>query len=235
MMRRAILTISLAGSLAMASAAEPVAQQADTAGMAQRMKACAACHGKEGRSTNSGYFPRIAGKPVDYLYQQMLNFRDGRRGHAVMAQFFEFMSDDYLREIASYFAELRLPHPAPLPHPATPQTVARGERLVQQGDTALQLPACVQCHGKALTGQGPAIPGLLGLPRDYLMAQLGAWRIGQRRARAPDCMAQVAMRLSIDDITAVATWLARQPVPEDPVPPLTNPASLPLSCGAVSP
>ena len=45
-----------------------------------------------------------------------------------------------------------------------------------------------------MTGLAPFVPGLLGLPRDYLNAQLGAWRSGQRRALPPDCMAQVAQR-----------------------------------------
>ncbi len=40
-----------------------------------------------------------------------------------------------------------------------------------------------------MTGRAPFIPGLLGLPRDYLNAQLGAWRNGQRHASPPDCMA----------------------------------------------
>jgi cytochrome c553 len=35
-----------------------------------------------------------------------------------------------------------------------------------------------------MTGVAPHIPGLLGLPRDYLNAQLGAWKAGQRRAHA---------------------------------------------------
>ena len=64
-----------------------------------------------------------------------------------------------------------------------------------------------------MTGVAPSIPGLLGLPRDYLNAQLGAWRNGQRRAHAPDCMAQVAQRLTPEDIGAVSAWLAAQPVP----------------------
>jgi cytochrome c553 len=42
--------------------------------MAQRMKACEVCHGREGRATNAGYFPRIAGKPAGYLYAQLQNF-----------------------------------------------------------------------------------------------------------------------------------------------------------------
>ena len=47
--------------------------------MAERVRACTACHGKEGRATSDGYYPRIAGKPAGYLYNQLVNFRDGRR------------------------------------------------------------------------------------------------------------------------------------------------------------
>ncbi|MEY4139554.1 MAG: hypothetical protein RLZZ371_1736 [Pseudomonadota bacterium] len=54
---------------------------------------------------------------------------------------------------------------------------------------------------------------MLGLPRDYLNAQLGGWRTGQRRAQAPDCMGHIAKRLSNEDVTAVTHWLAAQPVP----------------------
>jgi hypothetical protein len=69
-----------------------------------------------------------------------------------------------------------------------------------------------------MTGVLPNVPGLLGLPRDYLNAQMGAWRAGKRRAHAPDCMAQVALRMSPDDIQAVTVWLASQPVPSDSKP-----------------
>ena len=69
--------------------------------------------------------------------------------------------------------------------------LARGQALVNQGDPQRGIPACVACHGPALTGMEPAIPGLLGLRRLY-RAQLGAWRYGTRTAAAPDCMQIVA-------------------------------------------
>ena len=52
--------------------------------MAQRTLACTACHGKQGRAGPDGYYPRLAGKPAGYLYNQLLNFRDGRRRNAAM-------------------------------------------------------------------------------------------------------------------------------------------------------
>ena len=65
----------------------------------------------------------------------------------------------------------------------------------------------------AMTGVLPTTPGLLGLPRDYLNAQLGAWRTGQRQAQAPDCMKAVVAQLSDDDINAASSWLSAQTVP----------------------
>lgn len=201
--------------------------------LAQRLQACTLCHGKEGRSTNSGYFPRIAGKPAGYLYHQLLHFRDGRRNNAGMTALLDHLSDGYLREIADHFASLDLPYPPPLPPEGSATLRARGEQLVRQGDPARQLPACTACHGSALTGVRPAVPGLLGLPRDYLLGQLGAWQTGLRQAFAPDCMADIARRLSPEDASAVASWLAAQPVPvpAHPAPPATQP--LPLRCGLV--
>src|SRR5215207_9086047 len=171
--------------------------------MAQRTLACTACHGKEGRAGPDGYYPRIAGKPAGYLYNQLLNFRDGRRRYGLMTRLLDPLSDAYLLEIAQHFASLQLPYPAPMASALPAALLERGQVLARQGDAGAKIPACVQCHGPALTGVAPNTPGLLGLPRDYLNAQLGAWRTGQRRAHAPDCMAQIARRLAPDDLFAV--------------------------------
>jgi cytochrome c553 len=79
----------------------------------------------------------------------------------------------------------------------------------------------------------PAVPGLLGLPRDYLIGQLGAWRTGGRRAVTPDCMAQISHLLTPGDIGAVAAWLAAQPVPAGHRPEAASAAPAPLACGAI--
>ena len=200
--------------------------------MAQRMQACTACHGKEGRATNQGYFPRIAGKPAGYLFNQLAAFRDGRRGNGTMAYLLANTSDAYLHEIAEYFSALDLPYPPPQRSAAAKHDLDRGESLILRGDASRRIPACVQCHGSAMTGVAPAVPGLLGLPAGYLSAQLGAWRIGSRKAATPDCMADIAQRLSEDEIGAVAAWLAIRPVPANakPIPETTLPR--PLLCGS---
>ena len=215
----------------LAQAAEPpVRRVPDT--IAQRTQACTVCHGQQGRATNAGYFPRIAGKPAAYLYNQLVNFRDGRRTYAAMTHLVDHLSDAYLQEIADYFAGLNLPYPAPQTVDAPAPVLARGEALVRHGDAQRKIAACVQCHGAAMTGVAPAFPGLLGLPRDYLVAQLGAWQDHKRRAVAPDCMAQIAAKLSVDDVSAIATWLSAQTLPPNTHAVPATAARLPLECGS---
>ncbi|CAN7480517.1 c-type cytochrome [Acidovorax sp. LjRoot194] len=217
-----------------ASATPAAAPTVPAAAMASRVLACTACHGKEGRATQEGYFPRIAGKPAGYLANQLLNFRDGRRSYPQMTYLIEHLTDDYLREMADHFAAQDVPYPPPPAPQAPAAALEQGRVLVQQGDAARRIPACVSCHGSAMTGVAPSIPGLLGLPRDYLNSQLGAWKTGQRRAHAPDCMADIARQLTPDDVSAVSAWLAAQPVAGGGKPARTLPAAMPARCGGVA-
>lgn len=214
--------ITLAAVLGPAVSARPFEDS-----MAQRLLACTACHGDQGRAGPDGYYPRLAGKPAGYLYHQLLNFRDGRRHYGLMTGMVDPLSDAYLMDIARHFAALDLPYPAPAPATAPPALLRRGEALARQGDAERGVPACTQCHGTRLTGVVPDIPGLLGLPRDYLNAQLGAWQTGERRAHAPDCMAQIVQRMDATDVSAVAAWLAAQPVPVPSSPAAVLPAPPP--------
>lgn len=202
------------------------------AGMSERVAACTACHGKQGRATADGYYPRIAGKPEAYLLHQLQSFRDGRRRYPMMNYLLTNLSDDYLQQIARFFADQHPPYPPPAAPAASAQVLERGRLLVHEGDRSRGVPACMACHGAQLGGVQPGVPGLLGLPRDYINAQLGAWRNGERSARAPDCMAEVARALSPEDINAASSWLSAQAVPPDYAPAAALPAALPRRCGS---
>jgi len=201
--------------------------------MGQRMLACTGCHGPEGRAAPDGYYPRIAGKPEGYLFNQLLNFRDGRRHYALMTNLLAPLDDAYLREVAAHFASLSLPYPPPASSSMAAADNAVAARLVNEGDAARGLPACTTCHGATLTGTAPFVPGLVGLPRDYLNAQLGAWRNGKRVAQEPDCMAQVAKKLDGAEIVRISSWLAAQPVPAGAKPAAGFASPMPLDCGGV--
>ena len=203
--------------------------------MAQRMLACAACHGKQGQATRAGYFPRIAGKPAGYLYNQLKNFQDGRRYNAAMDVLLVNLSDAYLHEIADYFAALDLPYPPATTNGlgATQQQLA--QTLVRDGAPERRIPACAACHGAELAGRLPSVPGLLTLPAYYLSGQLGAWRTGARHAAPPDCMADIARRLRPEEIGAIAQWLSAQTLPKGTHPEASSAQPLPLRCGSVAP
>ena len=233
-MRRAFGWIVLA-AMALAWLAPIQAQEAaavpDT--LQQRIAACTSCHGPHGEGGENGFNPRLAGKPAGYLVRQMQDFQKGLRHYEIMEYMVSTLDEAYMHEIAGYFASQDVPyttHPTPA---MSPSAVARGEQLVTRGDAAKGVPACMACHGPSLTGVQPDIPGLVGLPYDYLSAQLGAWRTNTRNTTAPDCMATVVSRLTDADISAVSAWLAARPVPPDAHAAPPGSVQPPLHCGVL--
>lgn len=185
--------------------------------MAERVKACTVCHGDEDKTGRHAYYPRIGGKLQGYLFNQLRNFRDGRRYYQPMAMLLENMSDAYLQEIAHYFSTLQPPFVAAEPIAMQADEVKAAKLLIHSGDAARDIPACSACHGDTLMGVEPLIPGLLGLSRAYLTAQFGSWRNGGlMRGQIADCMVEIAQKLTDGEVNAIAKWLASQPVSGKP-------------------
>jgi cytochrome c553 len=200
--------------------------------IAARTLACAPCHGTQGEGTKDVYFPRLAGKPAGYLFNQLEAFKNGRRHYPPMNYLLEYLTDPYLMEMAQRFAAQHPPNEPP-PIPEVSQDVLRhGQELATNGASQRQIPACVSCHGRQFTGMEPGIPGLLGLRAAYISAQLGAFRYGTRTALAPDCMQIVAARLTEDDVKAAAAYLASLPIPPDAAPARQGSWPLPFACGS---
>jgi cytochrome c553 len=235
-MRTTIATVSVAVLMVVSSGvvaqddAVPSFKQLDS--VEARVQGCVTCHGQSGQGTSNGYFPRIAGKPAGYLYNQLTAFRDGTRKYPPMNYLVAYLPDAYLREIAEHFAKQRPPFAAKEAASADATTVARGGSLVTVGDPSKTIPACVACHGKALTGTEPGIPGLVGLRPTYIVAQLTGWKVGTRHAAEPDCMKRIATRMSDTDIAAVAAYLSLQDAPSDSTPQSSNLVRMPLACGS---
>ena len=204
-----ILSVMLSGFVA----AQKPASSGVSDTLEQRVKPCTICHGDEGRTGHDAYYPRIAGKPAGYLFNQLRNFRDGQRYYQAMAVLLENLSDEYLLEIAQYFSSLKYPYPEPAKDTLSPAEIQSVETLIYSGDSSRDIPACSACHGKALMGTNPYIPSLLGLPHAYVAAQFGGWRNGGvMRGKTPDCMSEIAKKLSQDEVNALAMWLPAQPV-----------------------
>jgi cytochrome c553 len=227
-----LVAVLLVSPIRAAAQNEAIPAFKDVDSMEARVQGCVTCHGQSGQGTNNGYFPRIAGKPAAYLYNQLVAFRDGARKYAPMNYLIAYLPDSYLGEMAEHFAKQRPPFATREAIRADPTTVSRGQTLATAGDGSKGIPACVACHGKGLTGMEPGIPGLVGLGSTYIVAQLTRWRVGDRHAVDPDCMKRIATRLSDTDIAAVAAWLAQQEAPKDSSPESSNLVRMPLACGS---
>ncbi len=66
---------------------------------------CAACHGADGVA-RSADVPHIACQQEIYLYNQMRDFRSGKRPHKEMRFMGRHMADEDMRIIAEYYASL---------------------------------------------------------------------------------------------------------------------------------
>jgi cytochrome c553 len=85
------------------------AQAADiSAGKAKADQACAACHAKEGNwsAPIDPSYPKLAGQHKDYLYQALLQYKDGRRKNGIMAGMAAALSKDEMNNLSAYFASL---------------------------------------------------------------------------------------------------------------------------------
>ena len=104
-----IHAISLAAALAMFVAAAPTFAQ--DANSARALAAtCTTCHGTDGISVG-GVPPSLAGQSREYLLQQLMDYKSGKRAATIMQQHARGYTDEQLERIAAYFAAIR-PGPA---------------------------------------------------------------------------------------------------------------------------
>jgi cytochrome c553 len=100
------LRLSLVVSLLAALPGMPVGAQALTrVQMQDLMVQCAACHGADGIARDSEV-PNLACQHDRYLYNQLLNFKSGKRPHKEMRFMGRRMSEQEMDAIADYYSSL---------------------------------------------------------------------------------------------------------------------------------
>jgi cytochrome c553 len=68
---------------------------------------------------------------------------------------------------------------------------------------------CANCHGsEGRTVENSAVPPLAGLPRDYLIQQMQAYKDGSRKATV---MHQISKGFSDAQIASMADYFSAQP------------------------
>lgn len=168
---------------------------------------CASCHGEAGQGSLST--PRLAGLQQAYLAKQLHDFASGARSHESMATVARALSTPDIEALAAYYAQVGL---ASANTPTLGGDLERGRRLAEQGDWKTDVPACFSCHGMSGEGVAPGFPALAGQHPDYIFAQLAAWKMGERGNSPQQLMDDIARRMAVDDMRAVADYLGSLPM-----------------------
>lgn len=189
------------GRLGLAAAAlVSVAAHADAEAGRQKAQVCQSCHGEGGNSTQS-MFPILAGQPKQFLVSALFQFREGKRTSPVMSPLAADLTNKDMNDLADYFSAQK---PRPPAGTTAPDRVAQAREIAQRNN-------CTACHTATLTGQ-QHIPRLAGQHREYLAAQLGAFK-ASTRGELDGVMTSAAQGLSPADIEVLSDFLSTLAAP----------------------
>jgi cytochrome c553 len=182
---------------------------------AGKVAICSACHGHSGMAVVP-QLANLAGQPRTYLYVQLKSFKDGQRSDPVMTGQAARLSDQDMRDIATYYASF-----APATHGGGDES-SPGARLYHEGDPARGIPPCQGCHGPDAKGPQPAMayegkpqppwytfPYLHGQSATFIVKALSDFRSGTRAGTSNARVMQgVTQSLTDDDIQALSAYLS---------------------------
>jgi cytochrome c553 len=174
----------------------------DAARGGQKAAVCAACHGMTGSSVNP-LWPNLAGQHEGYIAVQLDQFKKGSRVDPQMTPMAVGLSEADMEDLGAHFAQQT---PAGLE--ADPSNWTAGEKLYRGGDPGRELPACIGCHGPEGKGNAPAkYPALRAQHAVYAYKQLKDFAEGKRTSAGNDIMRYVAMKLTDEEMRALASYL----------------------------
>lgn len=209
------LTLSMFMLVASNSIIAQTKTDADLEASIQRGKqvaqVCVACHGENFQGivvSEDEVRPRLTGLNKDYLKHQIESFKNNSRESIIMSPMAGILDDAKAEDVFNYIASL----------PVIKDTknideslLAKGKKLVYEGDWDRNIPPCMGCHGLDAYGVGSTFPNINGQSSEYIKAQIKSWKDGKRNNDTLHLMKTIASYLEEDDINAVAAWLASQP------------------------
>ena len=176
------------------------------AGKAQAI-VCAACHGQDGATGIDPTYPNLAGQNEAYLFNQLRMIQSGERQILLMAGQLIGKTEENLRDLAAYYASL----PGKLSEAAgDDDSIQLAQGIYRGGINDKGVAACSACHAPDGQGNAPAgFPVLSGQPKEYTIAQLTAYREGERKSdeSVGGMMRGVAGGLTDKEIAALADYL----------------------------
>lgn len=194
-------TAAAPASAPAAQAAAPVAKPDLAKGEATFGTVCASCHGADGNSGTPAN-PKLAQQHPEYLVKQLQEFKSDKRSNPIMKGFASALSDQDMKNISYWLAS----KPAKRGASTDKTMVQLGERIYRGGIADRQVPACAGCHSPNGAGIPSQFPRVSGQHADYAVAQLTAFRDGQRKNSLQ--MSQIAAKMNDREIKAVSDYIA---------------------------
>jgi len=181
-------------------------QAADlAAGEATAGAICAGCHMPDGNSVVD-MFPKLAGQHASYIAKQLNDYKSGAREDATMTGMAATLAtDEDVANVSAFFASKTISAGA-----ADNAKVALGKAIYRGGNSTSKLPACMGCHGTNGSGNPAAkYPALKGQHATYTITQLTAFHDGKRKNDSNKMMHNVANKMTVAEIEAVANYIAQ--------------------------
>ncbi|MEO7762627.1 MAG: c-type cytochrome [Casimicrobiaceae bacterium] len=167
---------------------------------------CTMCHGARGISLSDS--PNLAGQYPEVVIKQLHDYRNGKRSSPIMEALGSTLADRDILDLAAYFASLPKSRTAPTTYDETLPA------LVRVGDPMRNIAPCISCHGGV--DQKLGAPWLEGMPKEYLIAQLQAFRSGSRRNDSQAQMRNMVRSITAQEMDAVSAFYARKAAPAGP-------------------
>jgi cytochrome c553 len=201
-------TLGLLALCAAAGSGAAPAAAAETRPRTANAAPCEACHGVQGQGAPLAAIPRLAGQSADYLAKQLDDYENHTRDNVIMRNFARGLSGSERTKLGAYYATLSAPPTPETVRPTAQQLVRGGRQLAFEGDEAVRVQACDNCHGPDGSGLPHSAPYLAGQSAEYLSNQIKAWQTGTRKNDSGEQMASIAKRLTSTDIAAVSAYFA---------------------------
>ena len=195
-----VASISLCVSF-LADAAQAIGDPAKAQAIVSQV--CAACHGVDGNSLLPAN-PSLAGQHADYLYKQLVEFKSGARANAIMTAIAANLSPDDMHNLAAYYSS----QAARRTGATDKEAVEQGARLYRGGNASNGTAACAGCHSPDGAGIPAQFPRLANQHPEYVIAQLKAFRAGERANDPNQMMRSTAAKLSDKEIAALAQYVS---------------------------
>lgn len=209
--KKALFTVfAVLGSTVWAANGFAAGTKGDPAAGKDKAALCAGCHGDDGNSMVSE-FPRLASQYEQYIVKQVLDFQKGHRANndtmAGMAATIAEVQD--AKDIGAYFQGQKMAK-EPIA-PVDKKLAEQGKKIFQEGNPKTGVYGCVNCHGQNGKGKSPDVsvfPVIGGQHKDYIVKQLKDFKEGRRANDPANMMADIAKKLSDQEVEAVANYLS---------------------------